>query len=129
MAVVNIVSQTDSSKIAGVWGNGSLRTQSGYSYVVIGSASATGVIAATSGVLHNITITDSATATTILQLTDSASVALQVGDNSASAVAILGTLTKNTFLYDAIFNNGLCYRLSGSANPITITYTTGAFTA
>ena len=132
MAIVNIVSQTDSSKIAGVWGNGSLRTQYGFNYFAVPSASGTGVVMSVPGVLHSVVIGNSATAGTMFWLFDSASVAGVIGV-SASAVGRydLTTIGRRTDIFDAILGSGLTYRLSGAegCDNLVITYTTGGFTA
>lgn len=123
MAIQLIADETNNSITAKVFTNKALKVSSGYSYVFIGSGTATGVIAASSGILHSVVFCDSATATTFLQLTDSATIANAIGDVSANAVALFGTITKNNFIFDAVFNSGLCYRLSGTAGaPTIITY-------
>lgn len=123
MALQIIADETNLANTAKVYSSKALRTANAFSYVFIGSATATGVIAAAAGILHSVVFCDSATATTFLQLSDNATTALAIGDVSASAIALFGTITKNTFIFNALFNSGLTYRLSGTAGaPTVITY-------
>ena len=118
-----IVDEVDSSLTAKVFNNKALKVAPMYNFTYLPtSAEATGIIAAGPCFLHSVVFQDSATATTYLVLANSASVAGSVG-SSASAVACFGTITKNTFIFDAILSAGLTYRVTGSAiGPTTITY-------
>jgi len=118
-----VVDENDDSRTAKVFSNRAVKVVPAYSYFFIpNSAAATGVILAAAGVLHSVVFQDSATATTYLVLSDNATTVGEVG-NSASAVAQFGTITKNTFILDALLNSGLTYRVTGSAiGPTVITY-------
>lgn len=121
--LINIADETYVNRTARVFSNKSLRTAPVYNYLYLpGSAATTGVIAAGPCILHTVQFQDSATATTYLVLSDSADTVGTVG-NSACAVAQFGTITKNSFIFDAILGSGLTYRVTGSAiGPTLITY-------
>lgn len=123
MALQNIADEAYSDRTAKVFTNKALKVAPVYNYLYLpGSAATTGVIAAGPCILHSIVFQDSATATTYLVLSDNATTVGEVG-NSASAVAQFGTITKNSFIIDAILNSGLTYRVTGSAiGPTLITY-------
>ena len=133
MSIVNIASQTDSSKIAGVFANGALKTQGGFTYAALSSASATGTVFSGAGVLHSIIIGNTATAGTMLWLFDCDGATAGAVGVSASAVARfdLTSAVRGSYLYDAIINGGLRYRLSGAEglDNVTITYASGSFTS
>lgn len=118
-----IVDEGFNERSAKVFSSRALKTAPVYNYFYLpGSAATTGVIAAGPCILHTVMFQDSATATTYLVLSDNAASVGTVGD-SASAVAQFGTITKNTFIFDAILNSGLTYRVTGSAiGPTLITY-------
>ena len=122
MAIFNIANES-MTNIAYVYSNLAIKTTSPYNFLYLpGSAEATGVISSLPCILHSVQFQDSATATTYLVLANSASVAGSVG-NSASAVAIFGTITKNTFPMNVALSAGLTYRVTGSAiGPTLITY-------
>jgi hypothetical protein len=117
------VSDESVGNIASVLSNKGLKVSQAYSYVFLASGAATGNIAPSPGILHAVIFQDSATATTYLGLYDMSDTAsAQVLGNSASAIAVFGTITKNTFPMNVIFNK-LNYRVSGSAiGPTTIVY-------
>lgn len=120
-----IVDETYQDRSAKVFSSRALKVSEAYSYYTVPSGTATGVIAAGPGILHSVVFTQSATAGALLHLTDSATVALTVGDNSASAIGkeFEPLAARNTYLFDAIFNSGLCYRLSAqNCGGIIITY-------
>ena len=121
-----VVDELDDSKTAKVYSNRALKISSPYTYATLASAAGTGVITTSPCILHSVIFTDSATATTQLLLldnSDSASAATIANGYTASAVGLFGLITKNTFIYDAIIQNGLLYRVSGSAMcPTIITY-------
>lgn|SRR3990167_4732579 len=123
MSLQVITDEVDSSLTTKVFNNKALKVAHVYNFLSLpGSAETTGVIAAGPCFLHSVIFQDSATATTYLVLANSATVAGSVG-SSASAVATFGTITKNTFIFDAILSAGLTYRVTGSAiGPTTITY-------
>ena len=123
MSLQVITDEVDSSLTAKVFTNKALKTAPVYNFTYLpSSAEATGIIAGGPCFLHSVVFQDSATATTYLVLANSASVAGSVG-SSASSVAQFGTITKNTFIFDAILSAGLTYRVTGSAiGPTTITY-------
>ena len=120
-----VVDETNDSSTAKVFSNKSLRAAPAYSYVFIPSATATGAIVAQgAGIVHSVVFCDSATATTYFILSDNStgSAVAEVG-LSASAIAVFGTITKNTFILDAIFNQGLYYRTTATAlGPTIVTY-------
>ena len=123
MALQTIVDEVYSDRSAKVLTNKALKVAPVYNYFYLpGSAATTGVIAAGPCVLHSVVFQDSATATTYLVLSDNPTTVGEIG-NSASAVAQFGTITKNSFIFDAILNSGLSYRVTGSAiGPTLITY-------
>lgn len=122
MAILQISNEAQTN-IAYVFSNRSLRTSTAFNYFYLpGSAATTGVIASGPCILHSVMFQDSATATTYLVLSDNPAAVGTVGD-SASAVAQFGTITKNTFNFNAIIGTGLSYRVTGSAiGPTLITY-------
>ena len=122
MAIFNIANEAGTN-IASVLSNRALKTASVYEFLYLpGSAATTGVISSAPCVLHSVQFQDSATATTYLVLSNSASVVGTVGD-SACAVAQFGTITKNTFPMNIALSQGLTYRVTGSAiGPTLITY-------
>lgn len=123
MAIFNISNEAGTN-IASVLSNRALKTAQVYEYTFLpGSAETTGVISSAPCVLHSVQFQDSATATTYLVLSNSASVVGQVGNNSACGVAQFGTITKNTFPMNVALSAGLTYRVTGSAiGPTLITY-------
>ena len=125
MAIVNVVDET-SFKSQRVFSNGAARGMAAFNYYALPSASATGSVATSAGVLHSIIFQSSATAATYLWLFDCAGASAGAIGTSASAVARfdLTSVTRGTYLFDAIFNGGLRYRLSGAegCDGITVTY-------
>lgn len=122
MAIFNVANEAGTS-IAYVYSNKGLKTTSPYDFLFLpGSAATTGVIAAGPCILHSVQFQDSATASTYLVLSNSATTVGTVGD-SACAVAQFGTITKNTFPMNVALSAGLTYRVTGSAiGPTLITY-------
>lgn len=121
-----IVDETYPDRSTKVYSNKAMRSTHAFSYYMIPSGTATGVIAAAPGILHSVVFTQSATAGALLGLTDSATVALGIGDNSASAIAVglEPVAGRTTMLFDVIFNSGLCYRLSAqNCGGAIVTYT------
>jgi hypothetical protein len=121
MAILQLGNES-ATNLAYVFSNKALKINQAYSWYQLASASATAIIAGGPGILHAVIFNDSATATTIMSLTDSATVANQIGDTSAGCVAQFGTIAKNLFQFNLVFNSGLCVRVSGSINPTTIIY-------
>lgn len=121
MAILQIGNEA-ATNIASVFSNKALKISQAYNYRQLASASATAVVAAGPGILHAVIFNDSATATTVMSLTDSATVAKQIGDTSAGCIAQFGTILKGYFPFNLAFGSGLCVRVSGSINPTTIVY-------
>lgn len=119
MANMVIVDDVDSSKTARVTSNGSLKVEPRYFYYLVSSATATGAIYSGAGVLHSICMGASA-AGGILAVFDGTTAAA-IGSDLQIAELQLGTIHNR--IYDAIFSNGLTYRLSAISTPgVTITY-------
>lgn len=125
MAIFNIANES-LTNIATVFSNRALKVAQAYSYFAVPSASATGVVLSTSGILHAINFQNTATAACMFWIFDCAGPTAGAIGVSASAVARydLTSIPKHTDIYNCIINGGLTYRLSGTegTDGILITY-------
>jgi hypothetical protein len=125
MAKFIIADEVDQSKTADILSSGAVEVAPIYQYAFINSGTGTGCIAAGAVYLHTVSITNTAAAGSVFVISNSPSasaVADAVG-SSASAAAIIDNGSRQTYLFDAYLNSGLCYRLSGiDCKGITVTY-------
>jgi hypothetical protein len=122
MAIQLIADETYPDRTAKVYSSKALRVSEAYNYYSVPSATATGAILTSAGILHSV-IFGSSAAGTKFWLFDSAGTANDIG-NSASAVARFeGGAASKQVIFNALLNSGLCYRLSAiSQDGITIVY-------
>lgn len=129
-----ISDETRDDRTQRVFSNRAARTMAAYNYFAVPSASGTGTVFSGAGVLHSIVFQGTATAGTVFWLFDCDGATAGAIGNSASAVARVffpGASVPapgNNFIFDAIINGGLRYRLSATEglDGITITYTTAS---
>ena len=128
-----IVDEVNDSRTVDVLKSGAVETASIYSYYYVPSATAAAAICADPCILHDVTIAGTAVSNDtflgIYNLADSTEVTatvIEAGDTSASAVAIIGIGARGRYLFDALCDGSLSYRLTGLTNGatpcITITY-------
>jgi hypothetical protein len=91
-------------------GSGNLNPTAGFSYSHISGAGTTAV-KATSGVLHNITVSTAATTVTVYDNTTAV----------APVIAVIGAVT-GTFTYDISFSTALTIVVVGASADLTVSY-------
>jgi hypothetical protein len=127
MSIVNIASQTDFSKVAGVFSDGSLRTKNAYTVATVNSATATGSIFTGAGILHAVMMNSSAVAPLFWLFDNADTASAAIIGASASAVVRYSGIPCASHIYNIIINSGLLYRLSaGAVDGINIIYSSSS---
>lgn len=118
-----IADEIDDSRTADVLASGALETASVYTYSFINSGTASGQITTVPAFLHSVSVTNTAAAGSVLLLGDTTVASSISTQSSSSAVARLDLGARQTYVFDALFNSAIAYRLSGiDCNGITVTY-------
>lgn len=134
MAKFIIADEIDNSRTADVLTGGALETVKVYDYYYVPSATATGSISTAPCYLHSVVVAGTATVGNgrlgLFNLTNQAACASAAKCNAGQAVNVSGfiveTKERGCYIFDALMDSSLMYRLSGvgdgSCPGITITY-------
>jgi hypothetical protein len=128
-----IADQVNNSKTVDVLPSGAIETAEIYSYYYVPSATAAAAIYAGACLLHEVDVAGTAISHDsylgLYNLADSTEVTATMVEGlqaAPSAVALIGTGVRKRYLFDALCDGSLVYRLSGITNGacpcITITY-------
>jgi hypothetical protein len=106
-------------RVVDVLPKGALEVIPFYSFAYLNSSTGSGVAVSASCLLHSVVITNTAASGAWIVLSDqgvSTDAAPSFPGASASAVAKVYAGVRGKYVYDALINGALCYRLSGGGD-------------